>query len=157
MTSDSLLNWLETSPLAHAMAASVWVYPIVETLHMVSIVLLVGTTAIVDFRLLGWRLTSMPVAELASELAPWIRVGIVGVLLTGPLLFVTDPDRYVGNFYFRLKMTCLLLTIVFDLLVGRRVRAAGSNAGLPEQRFAGGVSLLLWTGVVTGGRGIGIF
>jgi hypothetical protein len=157
MSLDSVLNWLETCWVARAMAASVWAYPVVETLHMCAIVVVVGTSAIVDFRLIGWRLRRMTVAELAGELAPWTRAGIVGILMTGPLLFVTDPDRYVANFYFRLKMTCLLLTILFDLLVTRRMRAAGSTAGETEQRFAGGISLLLWAGVVTGGRGIGIF
>jgi len=124
---------------------------------MVSIVLVVGTSALIDFRLIGWRLRSMTVAELATELAPWTRAGIIGILMTGPLLFVTDPDRYVDNFYFRLKMTCLLLTILFDLFVARRLRMTGSTAGESQQRFAGGISLLLWAGVVTGGRGIGIF
>jgi hypothetical protein len=157
MSPDSILSWLETSFVARAMAASVWAYPIVETLHMIAIVLVVGTAAIIDFRLIGWRLRSMPVADLASELAPWTRAGIAGILMTGPLLFVTDPDRYAGNFYFRLKMTCLLLTILFDFVVGRRVRSAGNDTGPMRERLAGGISLLLWTGVVTGGRGIGIF
>jgi hypothetical protein len=157
MSLDSVLNWLETSALARAMASSVWAYPIVETLHMCAIVMVVGTAAIVDFRLIGWRLRSMPVAELATQLAPWTHAGIIGILMTGPLLFVTDPDRYVGNFYFRLKMTCLALTILFDFFVGRRLRASGNTAGEFEQKFVGGISLLLWAGVVTGGRGIGIF
>lgn len=157
MSSDSILNWLETSFAARAMASSVWAFPVVEILHMISIVVVVGTSALIDFRLIGWRLRSMSIAELANQLAPWTRAGIVGILMTGPLLFVTDPDRYVGNFYFRLKMTCLLLTILFDLFVARRLRVAGSSAGASQQRFAGGISLLLWAGVVTGGRGIGIF
>jgi hypothetical protein len=157
MSLNAILSWLENSFAARAMAASVWAYPAVETLHMLAIVVVVGTSAIVDFRLIGWRLRSMPVAELAAELKPWTWAGIVGILMTGPLLFVTDPDRYVGNFYFRLKMTCLLLTILFDFFVGRRVRSSAGTAGSLEMRFAGGVSLLLWAGVLTGGRGIGIF
>jgi hypothetical protein len=157
MLLDTIVHWIENSFIAHAMAASVWVYPVVETLHMVSIAILVGTAAMFDFRLLGWRLTSMPVAELASQLTPWIRVGIFGIAMTGPLLFASDPDRYLDNFYFRLKMTFLLLTILFDLLVVRRLRSPDSTAGNTARRFAGGFSLLLWAGIVAGGRGIGVF
>jgi hypothetical protein len=157
MSSDAIIHWIESSFIAHAMAASVWVYPVVETLHMISIVVLVGTAAMFDFRLLGWRLTGTPVAELAVQLKPWIRVGIVGIVLTGPLLFASDPDRYLDNFYFRLKMTFLLLAIVFDLFVVRRLRSPDSGAGAGAQRFAGGFSLLLWAGIVAGGRGIGVF
>jgi len=157
MSSDSIVQWLENSFVAHAMGASVWAYPVVETLHMAAIVLLVGTAAVFDFRLLGWRLTRMPVAELAHQLRPWVRAGIVGILVTGPLLFLSDPDRYATNFYFRLKMTFLLLTILFDLLVARRLRAPGNTAGTAARRFAGGFSLLLWAGVVSCGRAIGVF
>jgi hypothetical protein len=157
MSSDAIIHWIENSFVAHAMAASVWAYPVVETLHMISIVVLVGTAAMFDFRLLGWRLTGMPVAELAAQLTPWIRAGIVGILMTGPLLFASDPDRYLDNFYFRLKMTFLLLAILFDLLVVRRLRSPDSIAGNAARRFAGGFSLLLWAGIVAGGRGIGVF
>jgi len=157
MSLDSLADWYGDSFVAHAMNGNVWAFPVVETLHMVAIVLLVGTAAVVDFRLLGWRLKSMPVAELAGELGPWTLAGFVGVLITGPLLLSTDPDRYVGSFYFRFKMTFLLLSILFDLFAGRRLRAPGSDAGPLTQQFVGGISLLLWTGVLVGGRGIGIF
>ena len=77
--------------------------------------------------------------------------------MTGPLLFSSDPDRYLDNFYFRLKMTFLLSTILFDLFVVRRLRSPRSTAGVAAQRFAGGFSLLLWAGIVAGGRGIGVF
>jgi hypothetical protein len=157
MTFDSILHWLEASWVSHAMGANVWIWPIVETLHMMSIVMLVGTACIVDFRLLGWRLKSMPVAELAGELAPWTMTGFAGVLTTGPLLFVSDPDRYWDNFYFRSKMILLLLTILFDLFVARRLRRPGSTAVESRQRFAGGLSLVLWASVVSCGRGIGVF
>ena len=157
MSIDSLADWYGDSFVAHAMNGNVWAFPVVETLHMMAIVLLVGTAAVVDFRLLGWRLKSTPVAELAAGIGPWTLAGFIGVLITGPLLVSTDPDRYIGNFYFRFKMVFLLLSILFDLLVGRRLRAPDSEAGPLQQQLVGGISLLLWTGVLVGGRGIGIF
>jgi hypothetical protein len=69
-------------------------FPAVESLHMLGIVLLVGLAAIVDLRLLGVRLTNTPVSVLSYELAPWTTAGFVMVLITGPLLLSTDPDRY---------------------------------------------------------------
>lgn len=134
-----------------------WAFPFVETLHMLAIVLLVGTVALVDFRLIGWRLKRIPVSELASMLAPWTLAGFIGVLITGPLILSTDPDRYLENFAFRFKMSCLALIILLDFVLLRRVRSRNSASGMGLQRLAGAVSLVLWTGVLAGGRSIGVF
>ena len=56
----------------------------------------------------------------------------------------------------KLEMACLILVLLFDVVVHRRVRAKNSTAGLGMQRFAGAMSLLLWSCVVIGGRAIGI-
>lgn len=123
---------------------------------MIGIVLLVGTAVILDLRLMGLRLKTMPVWELASDLMPWTTAGLVTMLITGPLLLSTDADRYYDSYEFRFKMACLALVILFDIVVHRRVRAKDSTAGFGLQRFAGVVSLVLWSCIVLGGRAIGI-
>ena len=71
MSLFKLLDWWGETPVAHAMNSAVWMFPAVEILHMIGIVLLVGLAAIVDLRLLGVRLTNTPVSVLSAELAPW--------------------------------------------------------------------------------------
>ena len=131
-------------------------FPAVEIVHMIGIALLVGTAALVDFRLLGWRLAHIPVWEIASDLAPWTTTGLVLVLITGPLLLATDPDRYYLATQFRFKMASLFLTLAFDFSVGRGVRTRKTTATPVLQRFTGLVSLVLWSCVVLGGRAIGV-
>lgn len=152
----SLLDWWGTTPIAHAMNASEAAFPAVEIVHMIGIVLLVGTSALVDFRLLGWRLAHTPVWEIATDLAPWTTTGLVLVLITGPLLLATDPDRYYLATQFRFKMACLALALAFDFAVGRRVRTENTVATPSLQRVTGLVSLVLWSCVVLGGRAIGV-
>jgi hypothetical protein len=151
-----LFVWYGETPIAHAMNSSEWMFPIIEVIHMIGIVLLVGTAVILDLRLMGLRLKSMPVWGLASDLMPWTTAGLVTVLITGPLLLSTDADRYYDSYEFRFKMACLALVILLDIVVHRRVRAKDSTAGPGLQRFAGTMSLLLWSCVVLGGRAIGI-
>src|SRR6202795_4751107 len=151
-----LFVWYGETPIAHAMNSSEWMFPIVEVIHMIGIVLLVGTAVILDLRLMGLRLNSVPVWELASDLMPWTTVGLVTMLLTGPLLLSTDADRYYDSYEFRFKMACLILVLLFDVVLHRKVRALNNTAGTGLQRFAGAMSLLLWSGVVLGGRAIGI-
>ena len=154
MSIFKLIDWWGETPIAHLMNSAVWMFPAVEILHLIGIVLLVGLAAIVDLRLLGVRLTAMPVAVLSSELAPWTTAGFVMVLITGPLLLATDADRYYRSWEFRFKMTCLALAILFDFTLHRKVRSGAGS--LTTQRAAGWISLVLWSCVVAGGRAIGV-
>jgi hypothetical protein len=124
-----LFVWYGETPIAHAMNSSEWMFPIVEVIHMIGIVLLVGAAVILDLRLMGLRLKSVPVWELVSDLMPWTTSGLVTVLITGPLLLSTDADRYYDSYEFRFKMACLALMILLDIAVHRRVRAKDTSAG----------------------------
>jgi hypothetical protein len=154
MSLFKLLDWWGETPVAHAMNSAIWIFPAVEILHMIGIVLLVGLAAIVDLRLMGFRLTNTPVAVLSSELAPWTTAGFVIVLITGPLLLATDSGRYYLSWEFRFKMICLVLAILFDFTLHRKVRSGAGS--LATQRAAGWISLVLWCCVVAGGRAIGV-
>jgi hypothetical protein len=149
-----LLDWWGQTPIAQAMNSAAWIFPAVEILHLIGIVLLVGLAVIVDLRLLGVRLTNTPVAILSAELAPWTTAGFVIALITGPLLLSTDADRYYRSWEFRFKMTSLALAILFDLALHRKVRSGAGS--LTTQRAAGWTSLILWCCVVAGGRAIGV-
>ena len=81
-TGPAWLVWLETTALADAMRQWLWLYPIVEIVHIVGIVLLVGAAAMFDLRLLGIS-RRLPVADMASHLLPWARLGLAIVAVTG--------------------------------------------------------------------------
>jgi hypothetical protein len=134
------VNPLNASPLA---------FPILECFHLLGFSLFVGTTAVVDFRLLGLGMRRQTAAELARSLSPWASSGLVVVLLSGPLLFSSDPEMYDLSRPFQVKMVCLLLALVFHYTVHRRATS-------PSNKVTGGkaiacVSLALWTSVIAGG------
>jgi hypothetical protein len=134
------VNPLNASPLA---------FPILECFHLLGFSLFVGTTAVVDFRLLGRGMRRQTAAELARSLSPWASSGLVVVLLSGPLLFSSDPEMYDLSRPFQVKMVCLLLALVFHYTVHRRATS-------PSNKVTGGkaiacVSLALWTSVIAGG------
>jgi hypothetical protein len=134
---------------ANPLNSSALVFPVLECFHIVGFGLLVGTIAIVDFRLLGWGIRRQPAAELARDLAPWTLIGLALILLSGPLLFSSDPDMYYLNPAFQIKMVFFTLAILFNYTIHRKVargKAAGGSA-----KLAAIVSLFLWIGVVFGG------
>ena len=125
------------------------IFPTLEVIHIVGFAVLVGTIALVDFRLLGFGMKRQKVAEVARDLAPWTLVGLTMVLLSGPLMFSSDPDMYYLNSSFQVKMVLLLLAIIFHYTVHRKVALKGASPGI--SKLVACVSMALWVGVIFGG------
>ena len=149
-------NPLEALPLARAMRESLWLFPAVETAHIIGFSVLVGTVVAFDLRVLGLS-RSLSVRALSSHLLPWSAASLVVIVPTGLLLFLTQPMEMLASGTFRLKMGLLLLAginaIAFRTGPYQSVSAwdTGSTAPLLA-RASVAASLLLWVGVIACGR-----
>lgn len=165
-----VLKAIEATPLSQAILESgVW-FPVIETVHVLALTLVFGSIAFVDLRLLGWASRGRGVQALSRELLPWTWSGFAAAVLSGGLLFISQPLKYWGNLPLRIKLALLALAglnmLVFHLGAYRRIvqqeqAALGAPPGQPatlalpaSARWAGGLSLLLWTGVIAAGRWI---
>jgi hypothetical protein len=128
-------------------------FPILECFHIVGFAFSVGTIALVDFRLLGWGMRRETPADIGRDTFFWTLGGLTVMILSGLLLFSSDPDNYYLNYAFDLKMFFLVLAIVFHYTVHRRaVTAAVAGGG---GKVVACISLGLWTLVIFGGIFIG--
>lgn len=96
------------NPLTALMKSSTWLFPIVETFHILGFALLVGSIVMLDLRILGLN-RSLPVTLLARHTLPWTLGGAGMAVLAGALLFVAQIDEMLGNRLFMLKMGLLTL------------------------------------------------
>jgi hypothetical protein len=153
------LMWLEESPLGKGIRESLWLFPIIETLHLFGIVLLVGATSALDLRLMGLAMRTEPVSRLAGRLLPWALVGFLVQIVTGSLLFSSEATRCYTNVAFRYKMLGILLAginaVVFHYSSYKNVREwDDAPSGPVGAKIAGAVSIVLWFGIVAAGRWI---
>ena len=128
------------------------VFPVLECLHILGFILLAGSIALVDFRVLFALLPGESPAELSQDVMPWNLLGLGLALTSGALLFASDPDHYYLNHSFQFKMAILLAALGFDHTIHKR-GSARFVAG-PGRRVAC-VSLALWMLVIGGGIFIG--
>ena len=146
------LTWLGETPLSLSIAESTWLFPTLEVTHVFAISMVFGTIAIIDLRLLGLASINRRYTEMARELLPWTW-GAWGVAaMFGTLLIASRPVAYFDNNDFRLKFLCMGLAginmLVFQFVTSRDV-AQWDKGGAPlAGRVAGGLSLVLWIGVV---------
>lgn len=155
------LVWLETSALAAAMRQWQWLYPIVEIVHILGFVLVVGGAFYFDLRLLG-RSRGLAVSGLATHLLRWARTGFLVVLPTGFMMFSAHATEFAVNPAFRLKLifvvAALLNAAAFHRWPFRAVGRWDVGVGTPGwARFAATLSLACWVGAISCGRLLAYF
>ena len=151
---------LEASPLGDYVASSTWAFPTIETVHVISIVTVVGSIAVMDLRLLGVASGQCAVTEMSRDTLPWTWGAFVLAMISGGLLFVSKATSYMVNPYFLWKMVLIVLAganmAVFHVFTWRTVKGWDSGCAVPlPGKIAGGLSLALWVVVVFIARAIG--
>jgi hypothetical protein len=156
----TICKWLEQTALGSTARESLWLFPAIETVHLLGMAALVGTITVFDLRLLGWVMRRNRVSDLGGRLLPWTWVGFAVQVVTGVILFSSEAVKVGANPAFRLKMVLILLAgvhaLIFHWTVYRKVAIWDDSAVLPAgAKIAGGTSILLWVGIVAAGRFIG--
>ena len=156
---------LEASSLGQAMRQWLWLYPTVETVHIVGIGLLFGSIAILDLRLLGFS-RRIPVKLLARHVLPWTAASFLLIVPSGFLMFSAHATEFISSPVFVLKM-CLILgaglnAALFHAVVSPSVEVWDSEEMRklpppPSARVSAAVSLLIWMSVIACGRLLAYF
>jgi hypothetical protein len=149
-------KWCETTVIATTVQGSLWLFPAIESVHLLGLALLGGTLLVVDLRLLGLGLTGQRVSHLGRELQPWMIGSLLVMIGTGVPLFLSEAVKCYYNDAFWTKMWTLPVAIAFTFTVRRRVVLAGDGrVGRPAAALVALTSLALWFIVGAAGRWIG--
>ena len=136
-------------PSTNPLNSNEWSFPLLEIIHIVGFALAMSTIFLVDLRMMGLGLRDRLPSQLSKDLAPWTLGGLAAVLISGPLIFTSDPQMYVNNVGFRFKMGALLVALVFQYTIHRKVAFSDPSFGVGV--ITGIVSVALWVSVVAGG------
>jgi hypothetical protein len=158
LSPEAPLQRLQDVGIAAAMRDSSWLYPVVETTHILGFIVLVGTVVMFDLRLLGFS-RRISVRLLASHLLPWSLAALLLIVPAGLLMFLAEAEALVSNPAFVLKMMLLLLAagnaLLFHAGAFRSAAAWDSNVSAPRAAKVHAVlSMMLWTAIVACGRAI---
>jgi hypothetical protein len=158
--SDLLLHlcqWISSTRFSVALHESTYMFPLIETIHTLGIMLVVGTIAVLDLRLLGLVMKRTPVSDIARQVLPWVWSGFVVMLITGILLTIAEAEKNYFNIAFRIKLVLLFLVglnpLIFHLTIYRSVNTWDiANVTPRRARMAAICSIVLWTGIIVAGR-----
>jgi hypothetical protein len=152
-------QWMNDLAVSKAIGESIWIYPLVQAIHLVFLAIFAGSLLIVDLRLMGWGMREQSVAKVASDARPWMILGFLGLVATGiPQLMQNAMREYFSEFFW-IKMYVLPIALIYTFTIRQRVAMADESRVAPAMsKLTGLASILLWIGgVAVPSRLIGLF
>jgi hypothetical protein len=152
----AFFTWCENSWLGEGVRDSSWLFPVIESLHLLGLAVIGGSVVVVNLSLLGLAMGPRSAAQLWHDTRPWF-VGSLAVMLgSGFLLFTSEAVKLYYHEAFWVKMSALLCSLVFTATVQRRTALGNPDrVSALRSRAVGLASLLMWLLVGVGGRWIG--
>ena len=155
MDTLAFLEYLETTSLGEWVAYSMWGYPISLALHALGMATVVGITAVICLRLLGFPKT-LPL-KLLARFFPLMMAGMILNAVTGIVLFLGGASTLFYNLAFQLKITAIVLGLVMIRFLQSSVLKPFAQGGeqritAPTRLLAVGIIVVWWLSVILSGR-----
>lgn len=153
---SDILHWLENTTWASGIRQSLWLYPALEIVHLIGIVILVGAAFMFDLRLLGFS-KNLSIGDLSRHLLPWSQRGLLLIIPSGILLFITNSKTLGTDPTFWLKMFLLLVAALNALafhkwIFKHQINSKVQGKILLSSRISACVSIIVWIAIITCGR-----
>ncbi len=135
-TTFSLLpffEWCEASWIGNSIRTSLWLFPVIEAVHLLGLCLLGGAVLIVDLRMLGAGLRQ-PIARHRAQCTALADRRIVVMLTTGTALFLSESIKCYYNTSFWVKITTLPIALLFTFTQHKRIALPQRRSHPPHKR-----------------------
>lgn len=153
---EPFFEWHYNGWLANTVSGSVWLFPALETVHILAMAMMFGGLFVINLRLLGLGMRQTPVAVISKTMMPYVNWGLINMVWTGYGMFASEAEKAFYNDGFKFKMASFFLAVLFQYTVYRiwiarpdQERSAMLGFMLAFTNFA------LWACVGAGGRAIG--
>jgi hypothetical protein len=147
-------EWLESLWVGNAIRQSLWLFPVIEAIHLLGLCLLGGAVLVVDLRMMGVGIRQS-ISEVAREARPWLIIAITVMLATGIPLFLSEAIKCYYNTSFWVKITTLPFAILYAFTIRDRVAKKSATEATATTKVVALVSIALWFTVAAAGRWIG--
>ena len=149
-------QWCETLWLGRFVVGSNWLFPVIESVHLLALALLGGAILVVDLRMVGLGLSGREVKEIARDARPYMNFALAMMISTGIPLFLSEPIKCYYSPAFWVKMWTLAIALIFTYTYRTettRLEVVRNTAR--RQMLVGALSIALWFTVASAGRWIG--
>lgn len=139
------------------MRESTWLYPAIETIHLLGMAVLFGSIVLVDLRLMGIGRDIDP-QRLFRFAIPLTLAGFLLAGASGFMLFLTEASTFIASRLFVLKISLIFMLVCNAASVHLRIKQDirpyrdGGDEFPPLIRLQAVLSMLGWAAVLAMGR-----
>jgi hypothetical protein len=153
---EAFAQWLAGTPFSHGIARTLWLIPVLQSIHILGIAVVLSSVAMIELSIVG-AVKTQTLVQTAHRFLPWLWAGLILLAATGILLIIGEPKRSLPNPAFQLKMLMLALALAMALAFQASLR--------PDTRFwtrngrrltpvLAVLVFLLWCAIAVAGRWI---
>ena len=147
-------EWCEASLIGQIIRQSLWLFPVIEAVHLLALTVIGGSLLILDLRMLGIGLRQ-PVNEIARDARPYLVWSLVVMITTGIALFLSESVKCYYSQAFWIKITTLPVALLFTFVVRQPIAKRTTTDTTMRTRLVALISIALWFTVAAAGRWIG--
>src|ERR1700759_2756859 len=122
-----ICQWLQNSTVGTNLRESQFMFPVIETIHVLGLTASVGLILVTDLRLIGAIMKDVSPALIMKQLKPWMLAGFIIMFLSGGMLFWSEAERLYPSWPFRIKLILIFLAgvnaLYFEATIGRNSEA----------------------------------
>lgn len=149
-----IFEWHDQIWVGQAIANSIWLFPAIETIHILAMAIMFGGLLVLNLRMLGLSFKNQPLPLLGTTLMPFVHWGLIIMLISGWAMFTSEALKCFANDGFKFKMFFLVLSIALQYTwYGSLLKKDGEPGG--GAKVAALLNFVFWFGVGAGGRAIG--
>ena len=156
MESNQLLEisyLLEDSYIGEYVRSSLWLFPVIQSFHLIGLGILGGAVVVGDLRLMGILMRTESTRYVIRVTRPWFNFGIFILIITGIPLFLSEAVKCYYSRAFWIKISCLLLGALFVYFIRNPIVLSKDENFMIK--ILGFISFSLWVITAASGRWIG--
>ncbi len=151
----SLLDWCSNTTTIVFIRDSSFGMPAVQSVHLVGLTVLLAAILVLNLRLAGVSMMDWSLPAVERQLRPWAWGATTLMLASGVVMFLGNPEKYLANAAFQIKMASLALAMLCQFVLFRSFFR--SEPGVRRRSMnivVAALSLTLWFAVGWAGRAI---
>lgn len=156
MESNQLLEiiyLLEDSYIGEYVRSSLWLFPVIQSFHLIGLGILGGAVVVGDLRLMGILMRTESTRYVIRVTRPWFNFGLFILIITGIPLFLSEAVKCYYSRAFWIKISCLLLGALFVYFIRNPIVLSKDENFMIK--ILGFISFSLWLVTAASGRWIG--
>ena len=156
MESNQLLEiiyLLEDSYIGEYVRSSLWLFPVIQSFHLIGLGILGGAVVVGDLRLMGILMRTESTRYVIRVTRPWFNFGLFILIITGIPLFLSEAVKCYYSRAFWIKISCLLLGTLFVYFIRNPIVLSKDENFMIK--ILGFIYFSLWVVTAASGRWIG--